>query len=86
MAFKNNKAVDVVCERIIDKINFPVNLRLGPKTDERDYTTEFLDLLDSALSGISDKSKIEEDDPHYVKKYDLKNMTRSFAYDFKCAT
>lgn len=58
---KNNKAVDVVCERIIDRIKFPINLRLGPKTDQRDYTVEFLDLLDSALTGTGDKNKIKEE-------------------------
>ena len=48
---KNNKAVDVVCERVLDSLDFPINLRLGSKTTERDYTTEFLDLLDKVLSG-----------------------------------
>jgi len=48
---KNNKAVDVVCERILDLINFPINLRLGARTTDRDYTMEFLDLLDTVLSG-----------------------------------
>ena len=48
---KNNKAVDVVCEKILNKIDFPINLRLGAKTSDKDYTTEFLDLLDSALAG-----------------------------------
>jgi very-short-patch-repair endonuclease len=48
---KNNKAVDVVCERILNKISFPINLRLGSRTASRDYTVEFLDLLDSVLSG-----------------------------------
>lgn len=55
---KNNKAVDVVCERIFDSLNFPINLRLGSRTTERDYTTEFLDLLDKVLSG-GDKDAIE---------------------------
>lgn len=55
---KNNKAVDVVCERILEKINFPINLRLGARTQARDYATEFLDLLDSVLSG-GDRDTIE---------------------------
>ena len=55
---KNNKAVDVVCERILEKIKFPVNLRLGSKTADRDYTTEFLDLLDSVLAGNVNKDEI----------------------------
>lgn len=54
---KNNKAVDVVCERVFDLLNFPINLRLGAKTADRDYTTEFLDLLDKVLSG-GDKDAI----------------------------
>jgi len=48
---KNNKAVDVVCERILDEVDFPINLRLGAKTTNRDYTTDFLNLLDKVLSG-----------------------------------
>jgi len=55
---KNNKAVDVVCERILDAVDFPINLRLGSKTQDRDYTTEFLDLLDRVLSG-GDKDDIK---------------------------
>jgi len=55
---KNNKAVDVVCERILEKIKFPLNLRLGSRTAERDYTTEFLDLLDSVLAGNVNKDEI----------------------------
>jgi superfamily I DNA and/or RNA helicase/very-short-patch-repair endonuclease len=54
---KNNKAVDVVCERILKTIDFPINLRLGAKFGDRDYTTEFLDLLDKVLSG-SDRSAV----------------------------
>lgn len=48
---KNNKAVDVVCEKLLNKIKFPTNLRLGARTAEKDYTTKFLDLLDSVLAG-----------------------------------
>jgi len=55
---KNNKAVDVVCERILEKVDFPLNLRLGSKTADRDYTTEFLDMLDSVLSGSSNKAEL----------------------------
>lgn len=55
---KNNKAVDVVCERILEKVDFPLNLRLGSKTADRDYTTEFLDMLDSVLSGNSNKAEL----------------------------
>ena len=55
---KNNKAVDVVCERILDAVQFPINLRLGARTADRDYTTEFLDLLDSVLAG-GDRDSVE---------------------------
>src|SRR3989339_332529 len=30
---KNNEAVDVVCERILRSVKFPINLRLGSKTE-----------------------------------------------------
>lgn len=55
---KNNKAVDVVCERIFRAIKFPINLRLGSKTLERNYTIEFLDLLDSILSGSNKEEAV----------------------------
>lgn len=61
---KNNKAVDVVCERILQKISFPINLRLGARTEYRDYTTEFLDLLDAVLAG-GDRDTI---DIEYARK------------------
>ena len=65
---KNNKAVDVVCERILDLLDFPLNLRLGSKTTDRDYTTEFLDLLDKVLSG-GDKDSIVTNYDRSEKQY-----------------
>lgn len=64
---KNNKAVDVVCERILQKISFPINLRLGARTEYRDYTTEFLDLLDAVLAG-GDRDTI---DIEYARKKEV---------------
>jgi len=66
---KNNKAVDVVCERILKDIKFPINLRLGSKTENRDYTTEFLDLLDTVLSG-GDKETVITDFNRAKRIYD----------------
>ncbi|OGU52901.1 MAG: hypothetical protein A2006_04505 [Ignavibacteria bacterium GWC2_35_8] len=66
---KNNKAVDVVCERILRSVKFPINLRLGSKTENRDYTTEFLDLLDTVLSG-GDKDSVLTDYNRTKRIYD----------------
>lgn len=66
---KNNKAVDVVCERILRSLKFPINLRLGSKTADRDYTTEFLDLLDTVLSG-GDKDAVISDYNRTKRIYD----------------
>jgi len=66
---KNNKAVDVVCERILRSVKFPINLRLGSKTENRDYTTEFLDLLDTVLSG-GDKDAVITDYNRTKRIYD----------------
>ena len=67
---KNNKAVDVVCERILDLLDFPLNLRLGSKTADRDYTTEFLDLLDKVLSG-GDKDSIRTNYERSKKQFEF---------------
>lgn len=66
---KNNKAVDVVCERILNTIKFPIILRLGARTEVRDYTTEFLDLLNTVLSG-GDKTQIIEELNKYKRIYE----------------
>lgn len=66
---KNNKAVDIVCERILRSVKFPINLRLGSKTENRDYTTEFLDLLDTVLSG-GDKDAVISDYNRTKRIYD----------------
>jgi superfamily I DNA and/or RNA helicase len=52
---KNNKAVDVVCAKLFNILKFPINLRLGSKTNDRNYTREFLDLLDRILGGTNNE-------------------------------
>lgn len=71
---KNNKAVDVVCGRIFEAVQFPINLRLGAKTTNHDYTTEFLDLLDSILAG-GDRNEIETTYNHTKKQYEENKKT-----------
>lgn len=72
---KNNKAVDVVCERILKNVKFPINLRLGSKTETRDYTTEFLDLLNTVLAGGNKDAIISE--YNRIKKF-YENIKNSY--------
>ncbi|MFQ5663398.1 MAG: AAA domain-containing protein, partial [Terriglobia bacterium] len=47
---RNNQAVDVVCERLANLVEFPINIRTGSGRGRRDYQTELAELLARILA------------------------------------
>ncbi len=47
---RNNHAVDVVCERLANLLEFPINIRTGSGRGGRDYQRELAELLDRILA------------------------------------